>query len=237
MRTLLIGLSLVALFAAAPLVCYSQSTSATSGTPAVSAQPAAPATIVASATAAKAKPEAASSSAAPAKKANPLVLITTSEGPIKIELWPDKAPATVANFLAYTKEGFYDGTIFHRVISGFMIQGGGFTPDMEQKATHAPVKNEARGDVTNGRGTIAMARTGVVDSATAQFFINVVDNGMLNHRDETPRGFGYCVFGQVVEGMDVVDRIRQVATGTVHGFRDVPVTAVVIKSVKVVEAK
>jgi cyclophilin family peptidyl-prolyl cis-trans isomerase len=234
MRTLLIGLSLVALFAAASLVCYSQSTSATSAaptssaSPAISAQPAAPATSGTSATAANTKPATAPSSAAPAKKANPLVLITTSEGPIKVELWPEKAPATVANFLAYTKEGFYDGTIFHRVIANFMIQGGGFTSDMVQKPTHAPVKNEARSDVPNTRGTVAMARTPVVDSATAQFFINVKDNGNLNHSDAS---FGYCVFGQVVEGMDVVDKIRQVPTG----FRDVPVTVVVIKSVKVVE--
>lgn len=166
-----------------------------------------------------------------------MVLITTSEGPIKIELWPDKAPATVANFLAYTKEGFYDGTIFHRVINDFMIQGGGFTPDMQQKPTRAPVKNEARSDATNARGTIAMARTSAVDSATAQFFINVVDNGMLNHRNETPPGFGYCVFGQVVEGMDVVDKIRQVPTGQVGPFGDVPQKPVVIQSVKVVEQK
>jgi cyclophilin family peptidyl-prolyl cis-trans isomerase len=166
---------------------------------------------------------------------NPLVLITTSEGPIKVELWPDKAPATVANFLAYTKEGFYDGTIFHRVIKDFMIQGGGFTSDMQQKPTHAQIKNEARSDVPNSRGTIAMARTGVVDSATDQFFINVVDNGMLNHRDNTGPGFGYCVFGQVVEGLDVVDRIRKVPTKSVGPFGDVPVKEVVIGSVKVIE--
>jgi cyclophilin family peptidyl-prolyl cis-trans isomerase len=172
-----------------------------------------------------------------AKPMNPLVLITTSEGPIKVELWPDKAPATVANFLAYTKEGFFDGTIFHRVIPTFMIQGGGFTPDMQQKPTHAPVKNEARSDVPNKRGTLAMARTNVVDSATGQFFINVVDNAFLDHRDDTPRGFGYCVFGQVVEGMDVVDRIRQTPTKEVGPFSDVPVKPMVIQSVKVVEQK
>ena len=113
-----------------------------------------------------------------------------------------------------------------------MIQGGGFTADMKQKKTHAPIKNEARGDVPNQRGTLAMARTNVVDSATAQFFINVKDNDFLNHRDETPRGFGYCVFGKVTEGMDVVDKIRKVKTGTVGGFDDVPTEPVVIKSVR-----
>ena len=189
--------------------------------------------------------QAAVSAVAPAKNSNPVVLITTSEGPIKIELWPDKAPGAVENFLKYTREGFYDGTIFHRVIanqSPIMIQGGGFklgsggpVPGLEQKPTHAPVKNEARSDVPNKRGTIAMARTRDIDSATAQFFINVVDNDFLTQRDKTADGFGYCVFGQVVEGMDVVDRIDKVKTHTVGPFGDVPVKAVVIESVKVVE--
>ena len=162
------------------------------------------------------------------QSANPVVLMKTSEGLIKIELWPGKAPETVKNFLTYVDEGFYDGTIFHRVIGNFMIQGGGFTQDMKQKPTHAPVKNEAAEDVKNDRGTIAMARTGIVDSATAQFFINVVDNASLNHKDDSPRGFGYAVFGKVIGGMDVVDKIKSVQTGP----QDVPVKQVIIESVK-----
>jgi peptidyl-prolyl cis-trans isomerase B (cyclophilin B) len=161
-----------------------------------------------------------------------VMVMETSQGTVKIELWPDKAPATVGNFLSYVDDKFYDGTIFHRVIENFMIQGGGFTPDMKQKPTKAPVRNEARTDVPNKRGTVAMARTNVVDSATAQFFINVKDNDFLNHRDETPEGFGYCVFGKVTEGMDVVDKIRKVRTGEVRGFDDVPLEPVVIKSVR-----
>ena len=163
--------------------------------------------------------------------ANPVVVIKTSLGVVKVELWPDKAPITVKNFLAYTDEKFFDGTIFHRVIPNFMIQGGGFTADMTQKKTHAPIKNEARADVGNARGTLAMARTGVVDSATAQFFINVVDNKFLNHQDESAQGFGYCVFGKVIEGMDVVDKIRNVPTGNVGGMGDVPTKPVVIESI------
>lgn len=163
------------------------------------------------------------------------VVMETSEGNIRIELWPDKAPTTVKNFLQYVDEGFYSGTIFHRVIDGFMIQGGGFTPDMQQKPTHAPIKNEATADLRNDRGTIAMARTGVVDSATAQFFINVQDNPNLNHRDETVRGFGYAVFGKVVEGMDVVDKIKKVPTSTVGMNQNVPVKPVIIQQVKRLE--
>jgi peptidyl-prolyl cis-trans isomerase B (cyclophilin B) len=174
-----------------------------------------------------------SSSAAEEKNmANPVVVMETSEGTIKIELWPDKAPKTVANFLSYVDEKFYDDTIFHRVIANFMIQGGGFTPDMIQKSTHAPVKNEARADVKNVRGTIAMARTGVVDSATAQFFINTVDNPFLDHAGETPRSFGYAVFGKVIDGMDVVDKIRKVAIANRGPFENVPVEPVVIKSIR-----
>jgi cyclophilin family peptidyl-prolyl cis-trans isomerase len=163
------------------------------------------------------------------------VLMETSEGNIRIELWPDKAPLTVKNFLQYADEGFYNGTVFHRVIDGFMIQGGGFTPDMQQKSPRSPIKNEATADLRNDKGTIAMARTGVVDSATAQFFINVQDNPNLNHRDETPRGFGYAVFGKVVEGMDVVDKIKKVPTSTVGMNQNVPVKPVVILQVKKVE--
>ena len=166
------------------------------------------------------------------KAKNPVVVIETSMGTIKAELWADKAPVTAANVLAYVDKKFYDGLIFHRVIDGFMIQGGGFTPDMTQKAADKPIKNEATADKKNGRGTLAMARTGVVDSATSQFFINLIDNDFLNHRDETARGFGYCAFGKVTEGMDVVDKIAKVRTGTASGFENVPVTPVVIKSIR-----
>ncbi len=164
---------------------------------------------------------------------NPVVLMKTSEGSVKIELWQDKAPITVKNFLDYVNEGFYDGTIFHRVIDNFMIQGGGFTPDMKQKSTHAQIKNEAATDLKNARGTIAMARTNVVDSATSQFFINVNDNEFLNHRDNSPSGFGYAVFGKVIEGMDVVDKIKKAQTKSYGPFQDVPATPVVIESIKV----
>jgi len=162
----------------------------------------------------------------------PKVVVKTSLGQFTVELWPAEAPLTVKNFLRYVDQGFYDGTIFHRVIANFMIQGGGFTRDMTQKRTLAPIKNEARADVKNRRGTIAMARTAVVDSATAQFFINVKDNRSLDHRDNSARGFGYCVFGRVVDGMDVVDKIRKVKTGVKKGFRDVPLEPVVIESIK-----
>ncbi|MCX7991504.1 MAG: peptidylprolyl isomerase [Proteobacteria bacterium] len=165
---------------------------------------------------------------------NPVVLIETSMGNIKVELYPDKAPITVKNFLDYVNSGFYEGTIFHRVIANFMIQGGGFTQDFKMKKTNPPIKNEAYNGLKNKRGTIAMARTMYVDSATAQFFINVSDNEFLDHRDKTMQGFGYAVFGKVVEGMDVADKISKVKTGNYKGFDDVPLTPVVIKSVKVV---
>lgn len=163
---------------------------------------------------------------------NPVVVMDTNKGVIKIELWADKAPITVENFLRYTDNGFFDGLIFHRVIPGFMIQGGGFSPDMVQKSTYDAIKNEARADVPNNRGTIAMARTNAVDSGTSQFFINHADNGNLNHSSETPSGFGYAVFGTVIEGLDVVDAIARVATGSVRGLQNVPLEAVVINSVK-----
>jgi peptidyl-prolyl cis-trans isomerase A (cyclophilin A) len=166
------------------------------------------------------------------KGGNPVVIMSTSIGDIKIEMYPDKAPETVKNFLSYTNNKFYDGTIYHRVIPGFMIQGGGFTPDMKQKPTKAPIKNEADNGLKNDTGTIAMARTSVVDSATSQFFINLVDNDFLNHG---ARDFGYAVFGKVVEGMDVVRKIAEVKTGNRGPFQDVPVEPVVIKSVRVVE--
>jgi len=169
------------------------------------------------------------------KIVNPVVLIETSKGNIKAELWADKSPGTVSNFMSYVNEKFYDGLIFHRVMAGFMIQGGGFTSNMVQKATHAQIKNEANTAVKNLRGTLAMARTGVIDSATAQFFINLVDNGGLDHRDNTTDGFGYCVFGKVTEGMDVVDAIAKVKTGVRGGHEDVPIEAVTIKSIRKVE--
>ncbi|OQC58987.1 MAG: Peptidyl-prolyl cis-trans isomerase B [Verrucomicrobia bacterium ADurb.Bin018] len=160
-----------------------------------------------------------------------MVIINTNLGEIHVKLAADKAPLTVANFLAYVDDGFYNGTIFHRVIDGFMIQGGGFEPNMRQKSTRAPVKNEAANGLHNKRGTIAMARTPVVDSATAQFFINVKDNGFLDFRSPDPQGFGYCVFGEVVAGMDVVDKIKAVRTGTKAGMTDVPLDTVQILSV------
>jgi cyclophilin family peptidyl-prolyl cis-trans isomerase len=166
---------------------------------------------------------------------NPKVEMRTSEGKIVIELWADKAPVTVENFLQYADEGFYDGTIFHRVIDGFMIQGGGFTKDMQQKPTKKPIKNEASAALKNDRGTIAMARTQQVDSATCQFFINVVDNDFLNHKNETPGGFGYAVFGKLTEGIDVVDKIKAVKTVNVGPFGDVPEEPVVIEHVKRIE--
>lgn len=167
-----------------------------------------------------------------AQAKSPVVIMKTSLGTIKIELDEAKAPITVKNFLAYLDEGFYDGTIFHRVIDGFMIQGGGFTADMTQKPTQPPIKNEAGNGLKNLRGTITMARTNVVDSATAQFFINVVDNDFLDHRDDTSQRFGYAVFGWVIEGMDVVDKIKKVATTVQQGMRDVPAQPVMIESVR-----
>jgi cyclophilin family peptidyl-prolyl cis-trans isomerase len=163
---------------------------------------------------------------------NPKVFIETSKGNITVELYPDKAPATVANFLSYVDSGFYEKTIFHRVIPGFMIQGGGFGKGMIEKLTNLPVKNEAGNGISNSKGTLAMARTSVVDSATAQFFINVADNTFLDHKDNTPQGFGYCVFGKVTDGMDVVESIKSVPTHTVGYFEDVPEEDVVILSVK-----
>jgi peptidyl-prolyl cis-trans isomerase B (cyclophilin B) len=163
------------------------------------------------------------------------VEMKTNHGTIVLELYADKAPETVANFVQYAKDGFYNGTIFHRVIPGFMIQGGGFEPGMQQKQTRAPIKNEADNGLKNDAGTIAMARTSDPNSATAQFFINVKDNEFLNYRSPTPQGWGYCVFGKVVEGMDVVHDIEHVATGNRAGHQDVPVDDVVIESVTVKE--
>ena len=166
-----------------------------------------------------------------------MIRMQTNHGAIVIELDAQKAPKTVANFIAYAKAGFYDGTIFHRVIDGFMIQGGGFGPGMKQKPTQAPIENEAVNGLRNNRGTIAMARTNDPHSASSQFFINLVDSDFLNFTAPTPRGWGYCVFGRVVEGMDVVDKIKAAATGTRAGHQDVPVDDVVIERVEVVEDK
>ncbi len=169
------------------------------------------------------------------KKDTPMtinVVIDTSLGTIKAELYQDKAPITVSNFLAYVDESFYNGTIFHRVIPNFMVQGGGFTQDMNQKPTKAQIKNEAANGLKNDRGTLAMARTGVVDSATCQFFINLKNNDFLNYQNATPQGFGYCVFGKVTEGLDVLDKMAAVKTGR-HpaGHADVPVETLKIISV------
>ncbi|MDE0838506.1 MAG: peptidylprolyl isomerase [Kiritimatiellae bacterium] len=166
------------------------------------------------------------------KAAHPIVIIDTSLGAITVELWEDKAPLTVANFLSYADKGFYNDLIFHRVIRGFMIQGGGFTKNMQKKKTDAPIKNEARADAPNSRGTLAMARTSDVNSATAQFFINLVNNASLDHKNNTPAGYGYAVFGKVTSGMDVVDKMAAVQTGRFGPFNDVPREAVVIKSIK-----
>ena len=163
---------------------------------------------------------------------NPVVIMETNKGTITIELWADKAPVSVENFLRYTDNELYDGLIFHRVIEGFMIQGGGFNENMNQLSTYEPIKNEAQSDVPNDRGTIAMARTNVVDSATSQFFINHRDNDFLNHTNETPSGFGYAVFGEVTSGMDVVDEIAGVATGRSGPYSDVPTEPVIIISVR-----
>ena len=160
------------------------------------------------------------------------VIIETSLGTMTAALDEEKAPLTVANFLSYVDKGFYNGTIFHRVISGFMIQGGGFEPDMRQKSTDAPIRNEAANGLRNDRGTLAMARTSVVDSATCQFFINHRDNAFLNYRAPTPQGFGYAVFGKLTVGLDVLDKIAAVPTATRGPYGDVPVEPVLILSIR-----
>ena len=158
---------------------------------------------------------------------NPVVLLETTSGDILIELYPDKAPKTVENFLQYVDSGFYKNTIFHRVIPGFMIQGGGYTIRMDEKETQAPIENEANNGVSNERGTIAMARTMDPHSATAQFFINLVDNEFLDFKSESLQGWGYCAFGKVTEGMDVVDKIAKVKTKSQGPHDDVPVDLVI----------
>ena len=170
---------------------------------------------------------------APLLAAHPKVKVETTAGDFVLELYPDKAPKTVANFLRYVKEGFYDGTVFHRVIDGFMVQGGGFVVkdgELERKSTHAPIPNEADNGLSNERGTIAMARTSQPDSATAQFFINLVDNGFLDFKEKSRRGWGYAVFGKVVEGMDTLDRIAKLTTtARPGGMRNVPIEPPVIR--------
>lgn len=171
-------------------------------------------------------------SSAPAAEKNPIVTIETSMGDIQVELFADKAPATVKNFLSYVDDKFYDGVVFHRVISNFMIQGGGMEPGLKEKKTKEAIKNEADNNVSNERGTIAMARTSDPDSATAQFFINVKDNNFLNHKSKLPKEYGYCAFGKVIKGMDVVDKIKEVEVEDKGAHQSVPVKDVVIKSIR-----
>ncbi|WP_025041584.1 peptidylprolyl isomerase [Nitrosospira briensis] len=166
-----------------------------------------------------------------------MIKLHTNHGDITLELDSEKAPLTVQNFIDYVNSGFYDNTIFHRVIDDFMIQGGGFEPGMNQKQVRAPIQNEAANGLKNDKYTVAMARTSDVHSATAQFFINVKDNGFLNYTSPTSQGFGYCVFGKVVEGQDVVDRIKKVKTGTRNGHQDVPSEDVILLKAEVVENK
>ena len=170
-----------------------------------------------------------------AQRSHPLVKLETSMGDITLELYPDKAPVTVANFLEYVKAGFFNGTIFHRVINGFMIQGGGLDAQLNKKPTRAPIKNEADNGLTNDAYTVAMARTGDPNSATAQFFISVVNNAFLNHTAKTPQGWGYAVFGKVVKGKEVVDKIKAVPTTTKGMYEDVPVEPVTIIKATVVQ--
>jgi len=164
-----------------------------------------------------------------------MIKLNTNHGTITLELDADKAPATVENFMQYVTDGHYNGTIFHRVIKGFMIQGGGMEPGMKEKQTRDPIKNEADNGLSNDLGTIAMARTNVPDSATSQFFINTKDNGFLNHSAPTPQGWGYCVFGKVVDGLDIVQAIEKVDTGSAGMHQDVPVEDVIIETIEIVD--
>jgi len=170
--------------------------------------------------------------AAEEEGSDPMVEVQTNLGSFTLELYPDKAPISVKNFMQYVNKKFYDGTIFHRVMPTFMIQGGGFTPDMMKKATGAPIKNEANNGLSNLKGTIAMARTSDINSATCQFFINVKDNTGLDYRGDAPAEYGYAVFGKVVEGMDTVEKIKGVKTTTKGAYGDVPVKPVIIKSIR-----
>jgi peptidyl-prolyl cis-trans isomerase B (cyclophilin B) len=166
-----------------------------------------------------------------------MIHMKTNYGTIVLELNPEKAPKTVANFLAYAKDGFYDGTLFHRVIDKFVIQGGGFGPGMTQKMTRPPIENEANNGLRNARGTLAMARATDPHSATSQFFVNIVDNDFLNYTAPTPAGWGYCVFGKVIDGMHIVDQIKGVVTGSKLGHKDVPLSDVIIEKIQIIEEK
>jgi cyclophilin family peptidyl-prolyl cis-trans isomerase len=170
-----------------------------------------------------------------AKMSNPIIKMETNKGTITIELNAEKAPISTENMLNYVKDGFYDGLIFHRVIPGFMIQGGGMNPDMSEKATKAQIQNEANNGLKNDRGTLAMARTNMPHSASSQFFINLKNNDFLNYKSETPQGWGYAVFGKVIKGMDVVDEIAKVKTGNHGHHSDVPLEAVVIKKMTIID--
>jgi cyclophilin family peptidyl-prolyl cis-trans isomerase len=169
--------------------------------------------------------------------AGPVAVLETNMGEIRIELYQDKAPVSVKNFLAYLDEGYYDGTVFHRVVPGFVIQGGGYDMELKKKPTRGPIKNEAKSGPPNKRGAVAMARTMQPDSATSQFFINLADNSFLDHKDESPQGYGYAVFGKVVEGMEVVDAIGGIETGRMGRMSDVPLKPVVIERAYSVDPK
>ena len=169
----------------------------------------------------------------PAAAGNPQVVVDTSMGSFTIELFQDKSPVSVENFLRYVREGFYPGTIFHRVVSGYVVQGGGYTPDLNEKPTRPPIQNEATNGLSNLRGTVAMARTRTVRSGTTQFFVNVADNRRLDHTGYAPDDFGYAVFGRVIDGMDVVDRISKVQTTIKDGMENVPIEPVMIKGITV----
>jgi len=224
-RHLFVGLIAVALLAATGCEGLSGTAddSTTTESPAITSEIRAPATEDAPST---------SEDPPMTETSNPVVIIETTKGVIEVELWPDESPLTVANFLQYVDAGHYDGLIFHRVMSGFMIQGGGFTPGMNQKAAPQTVENEARADVPNERGTLAMARTSDPHSASAQFFINHADNSFLNHSDKSPQGWGYCVFGKVLTGMDVVDAIAAVQTASAGMHDDVPTQPITIVQIR-----
>jgi len=177
---------------------------------------------------------AACNSASVNKKPAPVVVFQTTMGDIEIKLFPKDAPVSVENFLSYVRAGFYNGTVFHRVIDGFMIQGGGFDANLNRKPTNPAIINEADNGLKNYRGTVAYARTGEINSATSQFFINLVDNHQLDYKNSTASGFGYCVFGEVISGMGVVDKIGKAKTGVKNGMRDVPVNPIIILSSRVI---
>jgi cyclophilin family peptidyl-prolyl cis-trans isomerase len=189
------------------------------------------AAVLTACTAQSDKPQPTADNTTPNPGATTMITIKTTLGEMQAELYADKAPETVKSFLQYVKDGHYNGTIFHRVIANFMVQGGGFTRNMQQKPTRAQIRNEAANGLKNTKGTLAMARTSDVNSATSQFFINTVDNAFLDYRDATPQGFGYCVFGKVTKGLDVLEKIKAVRTGSVGGFDDVPTTPVEILSI------